>query len=198
MRRARPRPRMVELRPPAGSTASQSRPAAPRRRTVPAQYSSSPAARRCQSLAASGCKYIDCTHPVSSNSWTTVQSPTSQQSLRMGAVSIPQGWTRPLVQSPVQSTYQGSARERLRATTSFFDCQIPNGRRPSRWHESRCLSRLGSLSNYLLQIALTGGSYIFLLTWGDEGGGGVGVETFRCCVNTTTRCWSSHDCCRCW
>ena len=157
MRRARPRPRMVEIRPLAGSTAAQSRPAAPRRRTVPTKHSSSPAARRCRFLAASSCRHVDCTRPGSSKSLSTVQSPASQQSLRMGAVSIPQGWTRPLVQSPVQSTYQGSARERLRATTSFFDCQIPNGRRPSRWHDSRCPSRLGSLSKHDPLIALGGG-----------------------------------------
>ena len=58
---ARPKPRMVELRPLAGSTAAQSGPAAPRRRTVPAQHSSSPAARRCRFLAASGCRHVDCT-----------------------------------------------------------------------------------------------------------------------------------------
>ena len=68
MRRARPRPRMVELRPLAGSTAAQSRPAAPRRRTVPTQHSSSPAARRCRFLAASSCRHVDCTRPGSSKS----------------------------------------------------------------------------------------------------------------------------------
>ena len=68
MRRARPRPRMVELRPLAGSTAAQSRPAAPRRRTVPTQHSSSPAARRCRFLATSSCRHVDCTRPGSSKS----------------------------------------------------------------------------------------------------------------------------------
>ena len=63
MRWARPRPRTVELRPLVGSTAAQSRPVAPHRRTVPAQHSSSPAARRCRFLAASGCTHVDCTRP---------------------------------------------------------------------------------------------------------------------------------------
>ena len=79
-------------------------------------------------------------------SWSTVQSPASQQSLRMGAVSIPQGWTRPPVQSPVQSTYQRSARERLRATTSFFDRQNLINRVHLPSSESACATRARSSS----------------------------------------------------
>ena len=61
VRWARPRPRTAELRPLVSSTGAQSRPVAPRRRTVPAEHSSSPAARRYRFLAASGCRHVDCT-----------------------------------------------------------------------------------------------------------------------------------------
>ena len=113
MRRARPKPRMVELRPLAGSTAAQSRPAAPRRRTVPTQHSSSPAARRCRFLATSSCRHVDCTRPGSSKS---AGRPCNRQQASRAC-----GWA----QCP--SPRDGHARPSSRLSRAHISAVLENG-----------------------------------------------------------------------
>jgi len=50
----------------------------------------------------------------------------------------------------------GRAPRRLRATRPFVACHDTRARRPSRWHESRGRTSLGSMLNYYPLIALGG------------------------------------------
>ena len=55
--------------------------------------------------------------------------------------------------------HDGRAARRLRATRPFVACHDTRARWPSRWHESRGRTSLGSMLNYYPLIALGGGSY---------------------------------------
>ena len=62
-----------------------------------------------------------------------------------GAVH-PWGDGRPSIRP--SRAHDGRAPRRLRATSSFVACHDTRGRRPSRWHESRGRTSLGSMLNY--------------------------------------------------